>query len=196
MAPLVPDISVSLKQDGTHRESCSRGGDIRGLRPWQYAQVRCPEGFQGFSAPVRARRSGRRSGRNIDAASRRGRGRRDTVGRRRQECGELVDPLVGDPVEHLVVGGAPATLAVAGRFLAAEACHALLVAVIDVPDPYDHGLLATDLRGRVALHTVLGRTITRDHSDTAGVGFRGEVLDELAKLPFRQAVDALESACA
>ena len=54
-----------------------------------------------------------------------------------------------DPPQHQIVGRGPGVASgLAGRFLAGKAQCALLVAVVDVPDPRDRGAAAADLRRR------------------------------------------------
>ena len=62
-----------------------------------------------------------------------------------------------DPPQHQIVGRGPGVASgLAGRFLAGKAQCALLVAVIDVPDPGDRGAAAADLGGEIAAHPVGG----------------------------------------
>ena len=82
--------------------------------------------------------------------------------------------------EHLLtlpeVNGGSRTLAfsLAGRFLATEAQRALLVAVIDVPDPSDRGAAAADLGGKIASHPVRGRAFARYDRQVAKFRFAVE----------------------
>jgi hypothetical protein len=95
--------------------------------------------------------------RNRRAAQlRRGRQRRSIRRCRPVDRGaEAAQSGLRDPPQHQIVGGSPGVASgLAGRFLAGQAQRALLVAVIDVPDPRDGGAAAADLGGELASHPI------------------------------------------
>src|ERR1700685_4144707 len=99
---------------------------------------------------VHARSHGPASGRR---GSRRRLGWRGSV----DEAGKAAQSGLGDLPQHQIVGRSPGVAAgLAGGFLAGQAQRALLVAIIDVPDPGDHGAAAVDLGGEIASYTVGG----------------------------------------
>ena len=65
--------------------------------------------------------------------------------------GEPAQAGLRDFPQHQVVGGGPGVApGLAARLLAGQPQRPLLIGVIDVPDPGDHGLAAHDLRREIA----------------------------------------------
>ena len=76
-----------------------------------------------------------------------------------QKAGELRQAFPGDAAQCLVVGGGPAALASGCRLLAGNAQRALLVRVVDIPDPGNDGSLTAQLGGRVAARPDIAREL-------------------------------------
>ena len=98
-----------------------------------------------------------------------------------------------DFAQHQVVGGGPGVApGLAGRLLAGQPQRALLVAVIDVPDPGDHGFAAHDLRREIAAHAIGGAAFARDDREVAQLGFAVEHAHHAVEHLRRRAVDRFE----
>src|SRR6185312_13542641 len=101
-------------------------------------------------------RRGRRAGHDRLSPVWRWCGRRGWRGRRRRRgsidhAGKAAEARLCDLPQHEVVGSAPGVApALARVLLAGETQRALLVLVIDVPYPGDHGVAVDDLRRKIA----------------------------------------------
>src|SRR6185437_4664734 len=95
--------------------------------------------------------------------------------------------------QHQVVGAAPGIApGPAGRLLAAEAQRALLVAVVDVPDPCDGGAAAADLGGEIASHAVRSGAFAGYHRQVPQLGFTVEHAHHAVEHLGRRTVDRFE----
>jgi hypothetical protein len=98
-----------------------------------------------------------------------------------------------DLPQHQVVGRGPGVApGLSGRFLAAEPQRALLVVVIDVPNPGDRGAAAADLGGEIAAHAVAGRAFAGDDRQVAKLGFAVEHVHHPVEHLRRRAIDRFE----
>ena len=86
----------------------------------------------------------------------------------------------------------PIAAGLAADFLAGQAQRALLVAVIDVPHPGDHGLAADHLRREIGAHAIGGRAFARHDREVAQLGFAVEHADHALEHGRRRAVDRFE----
>ena len=97
-----------------------------------------------------------------------------------------------------VVGGGPGVdsasrrRGLAGRLLAGDAQRPALVAVVDVPDPGERGLVAIDQRRDVAADPVGRGARARHHGDLARAGLVVERRHQLAEHLGRRPVDRFE----
>src|SRR5258708_5771404 len=113
-------------------------------------------------------RGGRGPFRACDRRAAPARGEDRSIRRPIDHGAEAAQPGLRDFPQHQIVGGRPGVASgLAGRFLAAEAQRTLLVAVVDVPDPCDHGAAAADLGGEIASHAVRGRAFAGDDRQVA-----------------------------
>src|SRR5882724_10021271 len=125
---------------------------------------------------------------------RRGRGRGSVLLRRAVDhVGEAAQACLRDLAQHEIIGGGPGIAAgFAGGLFAGEAQRALLVAVIDVPHPGDHGLATHDLRGEIGAHAVAGRALARDDGKAAQLALAVEHADQPVEHLRRRTIDLFE----
>src|SRR6266446_4875964 len=98
-----------------------------------------------------------------------------------------------DLPQHQVVGGGPGVASgLAGRFLAAEPQGTLLVAVVDIPDPCDHGAAAADLGGEIASHAVRGRAFAGNDREVAKLRFAVQHVHHPVEHVRRRTIDRFE----
>src|SRR4051794_8550050 len=133
-----------------------------------------------------------RHGRPAQAGSRARRLRRAV-----DHVGKSAESGLGNLPQHEVVGSGPRIPAAFGRcrFLAGKTQRPLLVGVVDVPDPGDHGLAAHDLGGEVAAHAIGSRPLAGNHRQAAQLGFGVEHADHAVEHLRRWAVDRFERDC-
>src|SRR5437764_7676858 len=88
---------------------------------------------------------------------------------------EAAQSGLGDLSQQEVVGRSPGIAAdLASVLLTAEPNRSLLVAVIDVPYPRDHGAATIDLGREIASHPVSCRAFARCDRETTKLGFAVE----------------------
>src|ERR1700759_3466777 len=126
-------------------------------RLWLIARI--GEGADGGFAFLRCRKIvGAGDSRSAPGRGRRWRWlRRIWCGSSIDHAGQTAQSGLRDLAQYQVVRCRPGvTAAFAGRFLAGKAKGALLVLVVDVPDPGDGGASVVDLGGEIAFHPVGG----------------------------------------
>src|SRR3954454_22861495 len=120
-------------------------------------------------------RSGRRIRRSIDHA------------------GEAGEAGLRNLPQDEVVGCCPGVASgLAGRFFAGKPQCALLVVVVDVPDPGDRGLAAHHLRREIAAHAVGSSALAGDDRQVAHLRFAVEHVNHPVEYLRRRAVDRFE----
>src|SRR5437868_12764571 len=127
-----------------------------------------------------------------------GAGRRLRVlGRCLDHGGQPAQPGLRDFSQHEVISRSPGVTqsvaaALAGRFLPGKPQGALLIAVVDVPDPCDYGFAANGLRREIAADAVRGRVFARDDGEAAQFGFAVEHAHHPLEHRRRRTVDRFE----
>src|SRR5260370_1116191 len=100
--------------------------------------------------------------------------------------------LSRDPQNQVGGGGAGVASGLAGGFLAGQPQRALLVIVINVPDPGDHGFAANDLRRKIAAYAVRCPAFARHDREIPQLRLAVEHADHAVEHRRRRAVDRFE----
>src|SRR3954465_13646562 len=132
--------------------------------------------------PIRTRHRGAAAGRG-----------RSHIRRSIDHAGEAGEAGRRNLPQDEVVGCCPGVASgLAGRFFAGKPQCALLVVVVDVPDPGDRGLAAHHLRREIAAHAVGSSALAGDDRQVAQLRFAVEHVNHPVENLRRRAVDRFE----
>src|ERR1700759_3333582 len=165
-------LQNGFRRARTYQAGCAAGNPDKAIS-WAKMPVAAGIWLMVGVAERRETRGSRRIGAGDRGAARAGggRSRRRTV----DHAGQAAEACLRDLAQHEVVGRAPGIAAgLAADLLAREAQRALLVAVIDVPHPGDHGLAADHLRRKIGTHAIGGRAFARHDREIAQPGLAVE----------------------